>query len=69
MARVLRTGHESSNRLTCDLQDILADFTSEDNDDFYRPRHRFKPTRNIAYPNLARVFAHHSYNRYTIQGL
>ena len=69
MARVLRTGHESSDKLTWDDQDILADFTLEDIGDFYKPWHRFKSTRNIAYPNLARVFAHRSCNRYTIQGL
>ena len=37
MARVLRTGHESSDKLTWDDQDILADFTLEDIGDFYKP--------------------------------
>lgn len=66
MARVFGTRSESADRLTCYCQDVLADFILEDNHDFCQALNRFKSTRDIACPNLARLFAHRSMNRYTL---
>ena len=54
---------KSADRLTCDCSDIELDFILEYDDDIYKSW--FTSTRDIACPNLARLFAHRSNNRNT----
>ena len=52
-----------ADRLTCDCSDIELDFILEYDDDIYKSW--FTSTRDIACPNLARLFAHRSNSRNT----
>ena len=54
---------KSADRLTCDCSDIELDFILEYDDDIYKSW--FTSTRDIACPNLARLFANRSNNRNT----